>query len=102
MGKLGIFVCSDRHLDHMVGIAKAAIGKGNEVQIFFTGPGVKLSPDPEVQGLVEAGAKVKLCDLTYKKFELDKQYGEELAGIKHGGQHDNAEMIGEVDRYVVF
>jgi predicted peroxiredoxin len=100
--KLGILVSSDKHLDHIVGLTKAAIDKGKEVHVFFTGEGVKLCPDPKAQELVKAGAKVSLCDKTYQGLGLNKEHGDQIEGMEHGSQDNNADIIEEVDRYVVF
>lgn len=99
MGKLGIFVCSDKNQDHIVGLAKAAIAKGNEVQVFYTGPGTVLAP--QSKELVDAGAKVVLCEKTYTGLGINKEHGEKLEGVEHGSQDDNAAIIEEVDKYVV-
>ncbi len=96
--KLGILVSSAKHLDHVIGLTKAAIAKGKEVEVFFTGPGAKLCPNPNAQELVSAGAKVMLCDKTFQHFEL----GDNIEGMEHGSQDENADMIEESDRYVVF
>jgi predicted peroxiredoxin len=100
--KLGIFVSSDKHKAQILGLGKAALAKGKDVHLFFTGQGVNLSPDPDVQELIGAGAKLTLCDKTYQALGLNKKHGEALEGIEHGSQDNNAEMINEVDRYVVF
>lgn len=99
MGKLGILVCSDKNQEHIVGLVKAAIAKGHEVQLFYTGPGTTLCS--QSKELADAGAKLTLCDKTYTGLELDKKYGEKIEGVEHGSQDINAEMIEEVDKYVV-
>jgi predicted peroxiredoxin len=99
--KLGIFVSSDKHKAMILGLGKAAMANGKEVHVFFTGPGVNLSPDPDVQELMKAGAKMTLCDKTYQSLGLNEDYGEILEGFEHGSQDNNAAMINEMDRYVV-
>jgi peroxiredoxin family protein len=100
--KLGILVCTDKYLDHVVGLTKAARAKGKEVQIFFTANAVFLTQDPEFSELLEAGAKVSLCDKTYKGFDLHETYKEKIEGVEHTNQEANAAMAEEVDKYVVF
>jgi hypothetical protein len=45
--KLGIFVNTDRHLEHVVGLVKAALSKGHEVTMFNMDDGTKLLGTPE-------------------------------------------------------
>jgi peroxiredoxin family protein len=99
---LGIIVATDKYLDHIVGLTKAARDAGKEVRVFFTAAGVKLVPDEKAQELVKAGANVTICDKTYTLFELDKAHGKDFEGMTFGSQDDNAENIDLVDRLVVF
>lgn len=99
---LGIIVTTDKHLDHIVGLTRAARDAGKEVRVFFTASAVKLCPDEKAQEIVKAGADVSLCEKTYTLFEQDKKHGKEINGMKFGSQDDNAENIGIVDKYVVF
>lgn len=100
--KLGILVSSDKYLNHVVGLAKAAKAKGKEVKVFFTADSVFLTQDAEFQELLDAGAEVSICDKSYKGFDLHNTYKEKLEGVVHGSQDNNAEMAAEVDKYVVF
>jgi predicted peroxiredoxin len=99
MGKLGIFVCTDRHAEDLVGLTKAAIAKGHEVRVFFTGPGVKLVPTEQAKELVKAGADVAMCLHSFE--ELGFKEDEVPEGIKKSSQDYNADMLKNVDRYVV-
>lgn len=100
--KLGILVCSDKYLHHVLGLTKAAIAKGKEVQVFFTADAVFLTQDPLFEELLGTGAQVSMCDKSYKGFDLHNTYKEKVDGVVHGSQDNNAEMAAEVDRYVVF
>ena len=98
--KLGIFVSSDKHLRHVIGITKAAEAAGKEVTIFFTAKGVLLTQAPEFQELMNLGKK-SLCHFSYKAMGLE---GKPAPGIEEkdfGSQVRHAEMIREVDRYIV-
>ena len=69
--KLGIFVSSDKHLDHLIGISRAAKEAGKEVIVFLTNRGVLLTQDPrfaEMEGLAE----VSLCNVNFEAFGLKK------------------------------
>ena len=100
---LGILVSSDRHLDSVVKLVNAAHAKGKEVQVFFTGSGVHLTLLP---GFAELAGKAKIwiCDVS---FRANGYHGreEEVPGVdfkSFATQGRNAEMLAEVDRYLVF
>jgi len=99
MGKLGIFVCTDKHGEDVEGLVKAAIEKGHEVKVFFTGPGVKLVPTEHAKEIVKAGAEVAMCLHSFE--ELGYSEDQVPEGIKKSTQDYNANMMKEVDRYVV-
>ena len=101
MGKsLGIFVSSDRHLDKIIALCKAAKRKDVEVSIFFTHLGTLLTQDPrcsELQGL----AKMSLCNVGFESHGLKKPVPG-LTDKDYATQARHGEMIEECDRYVVF
>ena len=98
---LGIFVTSDRHLDKIIALCKAAKNKADvEVTIFLTHLGTTLTQDPRFSQL-KGLAKMALCNVGFESHGLkppvpgieDKDYATQA---RHG------EMIEECDRYVVF
>jgi hypothetical protein len=50
--KLGIFVNTNRHVNHVVGIVKAALAKGHEVVMFNMDDGTKVLGSPEFAELL--------------------------------------------------
>lgn len=97
--KLGIFVSSDEHLDHLIGISRAATKAGKEVTVFLTNRGVLLSKDPrfpEMEGL----AHVSLCNVNFEAFKLQKPVPL-VADKDYATQMRHADMIAECDRYIV-
>jgi len=98
--KLGILVSSDKHLDYVVNLTHAAHAKGKNVEIFFTGKGVRLTHSPEFQKLV-GKAKISLCDNSFRALGLEG----DVPGLEFkdfATQAKNAEIIKTSDRYVVF
>ena len=101
--KLGILVSSDKNLDYVINLASAANEKGKEVQIFFTGYGVRLTLDPEFKKLV-GKAKLSVCDVSFRANGFHGRE-EEVPGVgfkDFATQARNAEMIEACDRYLVF
>lgn len=101
MGKrLGIFVSSNRHLDKIIELCKAAKKKDVEVTIFFTHRGVLLTQDArfsELQGL----AKMSLCNVGFESHGLKKPVPG-LSDKDYATQARHGELIEECDRYVNF
>jgi len=103
--KLGIFVNSDRHWEHLLGTAKAAVSKGKELIIFFSHRGVLLTKRPEFAELadvVEGHAKMSLCFVSWNDLNLgDDHTVPGIAEEDFGTQTRHGELIEEMDRYLV-
>jgi hypothetical protein len=100
---LGILVTSDKHLKYVVRLTDAAYRKGKEVRIFFTGHAVKLTVTPLFKELV-GKAKLWICDVSFRANGLHGRE-EEIPGVgfkDFATQAKNAEMLHDVDRYLVF
>ncbi len=100
MNTLGIMVSSDEHYDYILNIAEAAHRKGKEVTIFFTGKGVILSQKSNFHKLISY-ATVKICEVSFRANNLTG----DVPGVGFKDfvtQATNAEMVDEVDRYLVF
>jgi predicted peroxiredoxin len=98
--KLGILVNTDKHLEDLAGITKAALSKGHQVIIFFMDDGVKLLTAPAVNGL----AAYPEVDMSYCDYSTQCT-GSSTDGIHEnivcGSQFNNATMNHEADRVIV-
>jgi hypothetical protein len=97
---LGVFVSSDKHLDKVIRLTKAARKKDVEVTIFFSHLGTLLTQDPRF-GELEGMAKMALCNVGFESHGLKPP----VPGIgekDYATQARNGELIEECDRYVVF
>jgi len=99
--KLGILVSSDRHLDKVIALCRAAQKKGDvDVNIFFTHQGTLLTQDPRF-GELEGLAKMSLCNVGFESHQLKPP----VVGINEkdfATQARHGELIEECDRYLVF
>jgi len=98
--KLGIFVNTNRHLAHVLGITKAAISKGHEVVVFNMDDGTRLLGDPAYTQLCKtAGVSMSFCDHSAKGMNVSTE------GIPSeivcGSQYNNAVMVHDSDRVIV-
>lgn len=98
--KLGIFVNTNRHLAHVLGIAKAAVSKGHEVVIFNMDDGTKLLGEPSYNELCRTkGVSMSFCDHSAKGMNVSTEGLP--AEIVCGSQYNNAVMVNEADRIIV-
>jgi peroxiredoxin family protein len=97
--KLGILVTSDEHLDHLIGVCRAATAAGKEVAVFLTNRGVLLTQHPDFPQL-EGQGRISLCNVNFEYFQLQKPVPV-VAEKDFATQMRHAEMIEECDRYLV-
>ncbi len=101
--KLGIFVPTNKHIDHVIGVAKAAQKAGKALCIFFTHNGVLSTQDPKYQELVDIGPEeMSLCNVRWE--ELGLKDGPVPAGMDAkdlATQSRHVSMIETCDRYLV-
>ena len=98
--KLGILVNTDQHLEHIVGIARAATANAHEVMIFAMDEGTRLLENELFVGLatvkgVSVGVcehSAKMCGITAANLPQD---------ITFGSQFNNAMMVHAADRVIV-
>lgn len=99
--KLGILITSDKYLQHIIGIARAASNKGHEVSLFAMDDGTKLLGQQEFR---------QMCGLKNASMSLCRHSAEEkgvdVSGISKeivaGSQFNNAMMQNESDKVLVF
>jgi len=97
---LGIYVTSDRYLDKVLQVCRAARNKGVETHVFFTHTGTRLCTDPRMDDL-RALATVALCKVGFEAQELDRSHSK-LEDRSFASQAWHAEMIYDCDRYLTF
>ncbi len=98
--KLGILINTDKHLNAVQGIAKAALAKGHEIFLFNMDSGTKLVGTPAFKELCKTkGVTVSFCD------HSAKHVGVATEGLPPeivcGSQYNNAVMQHEADRIIV-
>ncbi|HEY5682215.1 MAG TPA: DsrE family protein [Sulfuricaulis sp.] len=100
MGRLGILVNSDRHGQHVLGLAQAARSLGHEVSVFFMDAGTRLLRDADILKLAEIeGVRLSLCQHSAAHHKIET---EGLPpSIVRGSQLNNAMMQHAADRVVV-
>ncbi|MDX2435293.1 MAG: DsrE family protein [Desulfobacterales bacterium] len=101
MANLGIFVTSPKNMAHVMGIAKAAKAKGNDVKVFFTWKGTLLARDPQFPELCKI-ADVNICADSYKKmgFDPENDIPEGLNEKQMSTQAKHGYLIDDCEKYM--
>jgi sulfur relay (sulfurtransferase) complex TusBCD TusD component (DsrE family) len=95
MSKLGILVNTDKYRDDVVGIVKAAKEKGHDAAIFMMDDGTLLAEN--LCGDLGDGVEVTYCDHSAEPRGI-----KDVEGATAGSQFQNAVMVHESDKVVVF
>jgi predicted peroxiredoxin len=97
--KLGILVSTDRNLRHVLGIARAALGKGHEVEMFVMDEGVRLMTNSGLGTLAGTeGFSASYCEYSLDQMGISREQVPD--GFSGGSQFDNALMARNSDRVV--
>ncbi|MEK6700149.1 MAG: peroxiredoxin [Nitrospirota bacterium] len=96
---LGIMVTKYENLDHIAGVVKAAKAAGHPVTLFMTDEGVRFTRDPKFQELLKVpGVEFSCCDHSCELVGIH----EKTEGISYGSQYNNAGMLHDSARILVF
>ncbi|HYA86635.1 MAG TPA: hypothetical protein VEI57_06200 [Nitrospirota bacterium] len=96
---LGIMVTKFENLDHIAGIARAARAAEKSVMIFLTDEAVRFTTDPKFLELRKvAGMEISCCDHSCELLHIK----EKTEGISYGSQYNNAGMLHDSARVLVF
>lgn len=100
VGRLGILVNSDRHLQHVLGFAQAARAHGHDVRIFVMDAGTRLLRDAAFVQLASIeGVNLTLCQ--HSAAQLGVETEALPSTITRGSQLNNAMMLHAADRVIV-
>ncbi len=96
---LGIMVTKYENLEHIAGVAKAARAAGKAVTIFMTDEGVRFTQNPKFLDLLKTGGiEFSCCDHSCERAGIHGK----TEGISYGSQYNNAGMLHDSARVVVF
>lgn len=98
--KLAILVNTDKHLEAVTGLTKAALAKGHEVLIFTMDDGTKLLANPSYTTLCNLEkVTMSFCDHNAKGQGVKTDALSDK--IVCGSQYNNATMNHEADKVIV-
>lgn len=99
MRKLGILVSTNRNLDHLLGLCRAARDKDVEVSVFFTHQGVLATQDPHFAEVSRLVKTLALCNVGFEANGLQRPVPG-LDDRDYATQARHVEMMENCDRYV--
>ncbi len=100
MMRLGILVNTASHLNHVTGLARAAIAKGHEVMIFAMDEGTRLLENEAFASLATVGGvSMSVCEHSAgaNGVSIERLPPQ----VRCGSQLNNASMVGAADRVIV-
>jgi len=98
--KLGMLVNTDRHLEHVLGLAAAATAKNHEVVVFAMDEGVRLLDNKSFADLAaQEGVSLSFCSHSAREQGIEVEGRPEAVIV--GSQLNNAMMAQAVDRVIV-
>jgi hypothetical protein len=96
---LGIMVTKYENLGHISGVVKAARAAGHPVTLFLTDDGVRFTRDPKfLELLTVPGVEFSCCDHSCERVGIH----DKTDGISYGSQYNNATMLHDSARILVF
>ena len=96
---LGIMITKYENLEHITGVVKSARKAGHPVMIFMTDEGVRFTRDPKFLELLRIdGVEIAVCDHSCEQIGIR----EKTEGISYGSQYNNAGMLHDSSRVLVF
>jgi len=96
---LGIMITKYENLEHIAGVVKAARAAGKSVMVFMTDEGVRFTRDQKFLELMKVGGvDISCCDHSCERVGIR----EKTEGISYGSQYNNAGMLHDSNRLLVF
>jgi len=97
--RLGVTITTEEFGGYATGLLAAASGRGWECRCFLTDTGARLLRYVPFQKLIESGrVSACVCELSWERFGD----GEPPPWAVMGGQYQNAELVHQCDKVVVF
>jgi len=96
---LGVMITKYENLEHIAGVVKAARAAGKSVMVFMTDEGVRFTRDQKFLELMKVGGvDISCCDHSCERVGIR----EKTEGISYGSQYNNAGMLHDSNRLLVF
>jgi hypothetical protein len=100
---LGILVPTNKHINHLIGVARAAKMAGKALYIFFTHDGVLMTQNPQFKELADiASGELALCNHSWEELGFsDQALPPGMSEDDLGSQSRHVALLEQCDRYMV-
>jgi len=96
--RFGILIIDAAYRDFILQVLRAAEKRGDQVDIFIMDEGCPITEDPEFKELAEGkDVSTTICDLNRRQRGIEAPLE-----VKIGSQFDNARMVHECEKILVF
>ena len=100
---LGIVITSEEHAELALGLLETAAGRGWQLRCFLSDRGVLLVSHPRLVRFCQGDHWVALCEMSLERYQIDAaEVLHKLPEIIIGGQYQDAELVKNSDRVLVF
>lgn len=100
---LGIVVTNENHAELALGLLETAAARGWKLRCFLSDAGVKLLNNPRFSDFCQGDHWVALCELSLERYHIDSASVMDTSpNIIIGGQYQDAELVKNSDRVLVF
>ncbi len=96
--RIGFLVTDPAYRDFLIPLLSAALARGDEVEVFLMDEGCFLAADAQFSALLSrAGANASICDFNRTQKGITAP-----PSLRPGSQYDNARMVQDCDKVLVF
>lgn len=100
---LGIVCTNENHGETVLGLLETASIRGWQLRCFLSDSGVMLVNEPGFIGFAETGHWLALCEMSLERFHMSSvDVLTKIPSIIIGGQYQDAELVRNSDRVLVF
>jgi hypothetical protein len=100
---LGIVLTNEDHADLVLGLLEAAAARGWQPRCFLSDSGVRLVNHPRLIRFCLSGHWVALCEMSLERYHIKaSEVLHNIPEIIVGGQYQDAELVKNSDRVLVF
>lgn len=100
---LGIVCTRENHGETVLGLLEAAAARGWQLRCFLSDSGVRLVEQKRFVRFASGGHWLALCEMSLERYHIkDTDVLATIPSIIIGGQYQDAELVKNSDRVLVF
>ena len=101
--KLGVVITNKKYGEIALELLKSASERGWQLRCFLSDSGVQLFDQPTIAEYLSRGHWMAMCELSLDRYGIaHNQVSEKVPELIIGGQYQDAELVKNSDRILVF